>query len=142
VVTPGTSTCDFKGPFAPAKDGGETSMLGFKHPSSGYVHEECLTRQAVDAAIEVFDEFPDVLRVRFHVTIDSLLFDRDTAFNKRLRAALLKRDVCPDMSGAYGHYQLGSVEKYWDVWQSTVIVLLVHSCTAVSTKRTGNLLRK
>jgi hypothetical protein len=65
-------------------------------------------------------------RVRFHVTIDSLLFDRDTAFNKRFRAALLKRDVCPDMSGAYDHYQLGSIEKYWGVWQSTVAALLMH----------------
>jgi hypothetical protein len=65
VVTPGTATCDFKGPFAPAKDGGETSVLGFKHPTSGYVHEVYLTRQTVDAAIEAFDEFADIMRVRF-----------------------------------------------------------------------------
>ena len=90
------------------------------------MHEVYLTRQTVDAAIEAFDEFADVMRVRFHVTIDSLLFDRDTAFNKRFRAALLKRDVCPDMSGAYDHYQLGSIEKYWDVLQSIVAALLMH----------------
>jgi hypothetical protein len=37
------------------------------------VHEVYLTHQTVGAAIEAFDEFADVMRVHFHVAIDSLL---------------------------------------------------------------------
>jgi hypothetical protein len=30
------------------------------------------------------------------------------------------------MSGANDHYQLGAIETYWDVWESTVAALLMH----------------
>jgi hypothetical protein len=38
---------DFKGPFTASKDGGYTSLIGFKQPPSGYVHEIYLTDQLV-----------------------------------------------------------------------------------------------
>jgi hypothetical protein len=55
--TMGLAVCDFKGPFACARDGAETSVLGFKHPYSGYVHEFYLTSQNVASAVASFDEF-------------------------------------------------------------------------------------
>jgi hypothetical protein len=30
------------------------------------------------------------------------------------------------MSGAYGHYELGSIETYWDTWQTLVSAFLLH----------------
>ena len=54
--TNGTFVVDFKGPFAPSKDGAYTSLIGFKHPSSGYVHEVYLTNQLVATVCEAFDE--------------------------------------------------------------------------------------
>jgi hypothetical protein len=56
----GLAVCDFKGPFACARDGAETSVLGFKHPYSGYVHEFYLTNQNVSSAVASFDEFQDI----------------------------------------------------------------------------------
>jgi hypothetical protein len=119
VPTPGLCVCDFKGLFVPAKHGGETSVIAFKLPNSGFVHEVYLQRQTVLAAVDAFDEFRDLAHVRFGIVVDTLLFDRDTAFNKAFRRALLapERDVCPDMSGAYDHYELGRIETYWDTWQ-------------------------
>jgi hypothetical protein len=126
TTTPGLCVCDFKGPFVPAKHGGETSVIGFKLPNSGFVHEVYLQRQTVLAAVDAFDEFRDLARVRFGIVIDTLLFDRDTAFNKSFRRALLTRDVCPDMSGVYDHYELGSIETYWVTWQTLVSAFLLH----------------
>jgi hypothetical protein len=63
--------------------------------------------------------------VKYRVRIDALLFDRDTAFNTTFRTHLLSRDVAPDVSGAYDHWELGSIEKYWDTWQSLVSAFLL-----------------
>jgi hypothetical protein len=30
------------------------------------------------------------------------------------------------MSGAYDHYELGSIETYWDTWQTLVSAFLLH----------------
>ena len=125
-VTPRVAVCDWKGRFCAAKGGGATSVIGFRHPTSGYVHEEYVTDQTVATAVKAFVSYRDFMRVRFNVTIDTLWFDRDPAFNRDFRDQLRALDVDSDMSGAYDHWELGAIETYWDTWQSLLAAFLLH----------------
>ena len=125
--TNGTFVVDFKGPFAPSKDGAYTSLIGFKHPSSGYVHEVYLTNQLVATVCEAFDEFSYKMKTVYSCTITTLMFDRDPSFNQAFRTHLLRNGVTPDMSGAYDHYELGSIESYWGAWRSQVAAMILHA---------------
>jgi hypothetical protein len=92
VPTPSLCVCDFKGLFVPAKHGGKTSVIAFKLLNSGFVHEVYLQRQTVLAAVDAFDEFRDLVRVRFGIVVDTLLFDRDIAFNKAFRVSAARQE--------------------------------------------------
>ena len=126
TVSPTVCVCDWKGRFTPAKGGGATSVLGFRHPSSGWVHEEYVSDQTVATAVAAFKSYRDLMRVRFKVTIDTCWFDRDAAFNHEFRTQLRAIDVDSDMSGAYDHWELGAIEKYWDMWQSLLAAFMLH----------------
>jgi hypothetical protein len=54
------------------------------------------------------------------------MFDRDPSFNHAFRVHLFKKNVRPDMSGAYDHYEMGSIESYWGTWRSQVTAMLIH----------------
>jgi hypothetical protein len=71
TVSPTVCVCDWKSRFTPAKGGGATSVLGFRHPSSGWVQEEYVSDQTVATAVAAFKSYRDLMRVRFKVTIDT-----------------------------------------------------------------------
>jgi hypothetical protein len=127
VTTDGTAVCDFKGRFTAAKGGGATSLIAFRHPVSGYVHEEYLTDQTVPTAVTAFVLFRDLMRVKFRVRINYMIFDRDASFNRDFRAQLRKLDVDSNMSGANDHWELGAIETYWDTWTSMVAASSMHA---------------
>jgi hypothetical protein len=127
VTTDGTAICDFKGRFPCAKGGGCTSLIAFRHPVSGYVHEEHLVDQTVPSAVAAFVLFRDLMRVKFRVTINYMVFDRDASFNRNFRAQLYKLDVDSNMSGANDHWELGAIETYWDTWTSMVAAFTMHA---------------
>ena len=94
---------------------------------SGYVHEEYLVDQTVPTAVAAFVSFRDRMRVKFRVTIDYMVFDRDASFNRKFRAALLTLGVDSNMSGANDHWELGAIETYWDTWTSMVAAFTMHA---------------
>ena len=126
ACTFGTFVMDFKGPFMPSKGGGYTSVLGFKHPPSGYVHEIYLADQLVPTVCDAFDAFYAEMKTMYSCIVTHLMFDRDPSFNEAFRTHLLKSRVRPDMSGAYDHWEMGSVESYWGAWRSQVVAMLIH----------------
>ena len=84
VITKGTCYIDYKGRFPPSKDGGYTSILGFKHPASKHVHEHYLTNQRVDTTEKAFANYKDMMQIQFGIVITEAVFDRDPSFNELL----------------------------------------------------------
>jgi hypothetical protein len=124
VITKGTCFIDFKGRFPPSKDGGYTSVLGFKHPASKHVHEHYLTNQRVDTTEKAFAHYKDMMQVQFGIVITEAVFDRDPPFNEEFPIYLRSLGVHPDTAGAEDHDKLGPIETYWDSWYANVTAAL------------------
>jgi hypothetical protein len=75
---------------------------------------------------DAFDAFYAEMKTVYSCIVTHLMFDRDPSFNEAFRIHLLKCNVRPDMSGAYDHWEMGSVESYWGAWRSQVVAMLIH----------------
>jgi len=53
--------------------------------------------------VTAFVLFRDLMRVKFRVRINYMIFDRDASFNRDFRAQLRALDVDSNMSGANDH---------------------------------------
>ena len=127
VITKGTCYIDYKGRFPPSKDGGYTSILGFKHPASKHVHEHYLTNQRVDTTAKAFAHYKDMMKIQFGIVITEAVFDRDPSFNEEFSIYLRSIGVHPDTAGAEDHDKLGPIETYWDSWYTNVTAALTHA---------------
>jgi hypothetical protein len=102
------------------------------------VHEVYLTRQAVGASIEAFDEFADIMRVRFHVKLtpsSSITIRLSTSDFGLLCSSAMFAPTCPAPTAITNSVPSRRTGTFGSP------PLLRSSCTAVSTRRTGNLPR-
>ena len=127
VITIGTCYIDFKGRFTCSKDGGYTSVLGFKHPLSKHVHEAYVKDQTELTCEREFTNYKNKMRIEFGIHIDECVFDRDPSFNEAFSAFLRVIGVHPDTAGAEDHDRLGPIETYWDVWYTNVTAAMLHA---------------